>query len=79
MRDRSSLIGKHFNKKRRFSPVPASSRVWSYEETEELLKGVKKYGVGQWRQILEHFHFGPHRTTTNLQDKWRNIQGRRQT
>ena len=49
---------------------------WSTEEAEELIKGVKIYGPGKWKKILDTFSFAPHRTSTSLKDKWRNMQGR---
>ena len=54
-----------------------ASKEWSTTETENLLKGVKQFGVGKWAQILNRYEFASHRTTTSLKDKWRNLQGRR--
>ena len=52
-------------------------RGWTPSETEDLMKGVKKYGEGNWKVILDHGNFLPHRTAVSLKDKWRNLKGRR--
>ena len=61
------------------SPNSASPRktAWSYTETENLLKGVRKFGVGKWAKILGHFEFASHRTSVSLKDKWRNLNSRK--
>ncbi|KAH7322834.1 hypothetical protein B0I35DRAFT_426566 [Stachybotrys elegans] len=58
------------NKKRRFSK--GTRRRWSDEETENLIKGVRKHGVGKWRVILNDKEFKfENRTATNLKDRFR--------
>lgn len=56
------------------TPVRAG---WTTDETEELLKGVRQFGPGKWKMIMQHYKFAPHRTTVSLKDKWRNLQGRK--
>ena len=70
VRSRDSLIGTT-------PPTRRGGRgAWTTIETEQLLKGVKELGVGNWSAILAHFKFTPQRTATSLKDKWRNLQGR---
>ncbi|KAF3941455.1 hypothetical protein ABW19_dt0209130 [Dactylella cylindrospora] len=47
---------------------------WTDEESERLLKGVEKYGVGSWSQIIQDksFNLG-HRTNTALKDRFRTL------
>ena len=44
---------------------------WTEEEAEQLVKGVAIYGMGRWKNILEHpeFDFHPARTHVDLKDK----------
>jgi hypothetical protein len=46
------------------------------EEDQNLIDGIKEFGLGKWANILknnkEGFH--PKRTGTNLKDRWRNIK-----
>jgi len=42
-------------------------------EVENLLRGVEKFGVGQWASICEEFNFPPYRNNVSLKDKWRNM------
>ena len=44
---------------------------WTEEETEQLVKGVAIYGMGRWKNILEHpeFHFQNGRTSMDLKDR----------
>ena len=64
-RNRSSLVNKYHRTK------------WTSDEVQELIKGVEKHGVGKWKLIMKHRKFAPHRTTVDLKDKWRNLQGRK--
>lgn len=62
-------------------------RKWSEEEVQNIRDGVKQFGVGKWREILDHYQFDC-RTTVNikasfyldvfvspcLQDKWRTMK-----
>ncbi|XP_073686648.1 telomeric repeat-binding factor 1 [Garra rufa] len=45
-------------------------RKWTSEEDESLKAGVRKYGEGKWRMILDNFDFD-NRTGVNLKDRWR--------
>jgi hypothetical protein len=45
---------------------------WSQKETEDLLIGVSRYGIGRWKQILECDDFAFHgRTAVDLKDRFR--------
>lgn len=50
-------------------------RFWSREEELDLVKGVRKYGKGSWRKIMqdESLKFYE-RSATDLKDKWRNLE-----
>ena len=47
---------------------------WKEEEVEYLKRGVKIYGVGNWRTILQSYPFHSRRSNVDLKDKWRNLQ-----
>nr|CAB3261678.1 uncharacterized protein LOC100177249 [Phallusia mammillata] len=54
-------------------PKKAHKKVaWSDEEVQHLLKGIERYGQGQWAMILDRFKFN-NRTAVQLKDKYRNI------
>ncbi|XP_021303973.1 uncharacterized protein LOC8078023 [Sorghum bicolor] len=65
------------------SPLPPQENIskhrrarkcWSLLEEETLRNGVQQYGIGNWRDILNHnldIFIG--RTTVDLKDKWRNM------
>ncbi|KAL6713535.1 hypothetical protein ACLMJK_009000 [Lecanora helva] len=46
---------------------------WTQDEVDDLIKGVTIYGMGRWKNILEHpdLHFQPGRTPTDLKDRFR--------
>jgi hypothetical protein len=45
---------------------------WSQKETEDLLIGVSRYGIGRWKQILECADFNfQGRTAVDLKDRFR--------
>ncbi|MCJ1337709.1 hypothetical protein MMC09_002992 [Bachmanniomyces sp. S44760] len=48
---------------------------WSELETKQLLEGIKIYGQGKWKKILEHpeFSFLPERTSVDLKDRYRTV------
>ncbi|KIX06509.1 uncharacterized protein Z518_04485 [Rhinocladiella mackenziei CBS 650.93] len=47
-------------------------RKWSEDETKDLLAGVKKYGVGKWKQILDDPSFSfSERSSVDLKDRYR--------
>lgn len=47
-------------------------RKWSEKETSDLLAGVKKYGVGKWKQILDDSAFSfSERSSVDLKDRYR--------
>eukprot|EP01028_Stygiella_incarcerata_P000584 TRINITY_DN1084_c0_g1_i1.p1 TRINITY_DN1084_c0_g1~~TRINITY_DN1084_c0_g1_i1.p1 ORF type:complete len:1002 (-),score=315.05 TRINITY_DN1084_c0_g1_i1:3147-5882(-) len=53
--------------------VKHKRRGFTEEETKNLIKGVKKFGRGQWKVILEEFEFEEGRSGVDLKDKWRNL------
>ncbi|KAJ2455721.1 hypothetical protein EV183_000568 [Coemansia sp. RSA 2336] len=52
-----------------------AARKWSDEETDNLLRGCSKYGVGAWKKILDdpEFEFN-NRTSVDLKDRFRTIR-----
>eukprot|EP00079_Xenopus_tropicalis_P034668 XP_017948439.1 PREDICTED: telomeric repeat-binding factor 2 isoform X1 [Xenopus tropicalis] len=46
---------------------------WTHEETEWITKGVKKYGEGNWKDILKKFPF-QNRTSVMIKDRWRTMK-----
>ncbi|KAF2625916.1 hypothetical protein BU25DRAFT_449644 [Macroventuria anomochaeta] len=52
--------------------APRKRTRWSQKETEDLLIGVSRFGIGRWKQILEctEFHFQA-RTAVDLKDRFR--------
>lgn len=46
---------------------------WTDQEVEFLVEGVRLFGVGSWKDILNHFPFGD-RTYVDLKDKFRNLR-----
>ena len=67
----STTVGTNWRKQKR---VQSRGRVhWTEQETADLLEGVKKYGLGRWKNILidEDFHFNPRRTGIDLKDRYR--------
>lgn len=46
---------------------------WSEEEIDNLYKGVIRFGVGNWKEILKHYNFHE-RNSIDLKDKWRNLE-----
>ncbi|KAJ2340732.1 hypothetical protein GGF43_006341, partial [Coemansia sp. RSA 2618] len=57
------------------SELRRAARKWSEEETENLLQGCSKYGVGAWKKILDdpNFTFN-NRTSVDLKDRFRTIR-----
>ncbi|KAJ2709220.1 hypothetical protein H4R19_004364, partial [Coemansia spiralis] len=51
------------------------ARKWTEEETESLLQGCSKYGVGAWKKILDDPTFAfNNRTSVDLKDRFRTIR-----
>jgi len=48
---------------------------WTETETDQLVKGVAIYGMGRWKDILEHpdFTFRQGRTHVDLKDRFRTL------
>ncbi|KAJ2401110.1 hypothetical protein GGI23_001613 [Coemansia sp. RSA 2559] len=57
------------------SEARRAARKWTEEETDNLLKGCSKYGVGAWKKILDdpNFTFNS-RTSVDLKDRFRTIR-----
>ncbi|KAJ2816063.1 hypothetical protein FBU31_006711, partial [Coemansia sp. 'formosensis'] len=52
-----------------------AARKWSEEETDNLLQGCTKYGVGAWKKILDDASFTfNNRTSVDLKDRFRTIR-----
>ena len=43
-----------------------------------MRRGVRRFGVGHWKEILARYPF-QNRTSVNLKDKWRNMLKNGQT
>lgn len=53
---------------------PPSKRIkWDKEETQCLIEGVARFGIGYWKRILEceDFHFYEGRNSVDLKDRFR--------
>lgn len=48
--------------------------MFSHSEEQNLIEGVRKYGVGSWAKILFNYKFHHSRTNVNLKDKYRTLQ-----
>jgi hypothetical protein len=55
--------------KRRRGKVP-----FSEQEVVNLRAGVRRFGIGSWKKILDYYDFEPRRTSVDLKDKWRNLE-----
>ena len=55
-----------------------SKQPWTASEELLLVEGINKFGVGNWTKILKELQFPSYRTSTDLKDKYRNIQIREQ-
>ena len=53
--------------------------MWTAEETDCLMKGVRKFGVGNWKQIRDAYSAvfdANQRTSRDLRLRYRNVSGR---
>ena len=51
---------------------PRKKNKWTKEETADLLKGVAKFGMGNWKAILSHEEYSFHgRSAIDLKDRFR--------
>ncbi|KAI9689127.1 MAG: hypothetical protein M1822_000865 [Bathelium mastoideum] len=51
---------------------PRKKNKWTKEETADLLKGVAKFGMGNWKVILSHDEYSFHgRSAIDLKDRFR--------
>lgn len=46
---------------------------WTKNDELKLQQAVKRYGIGNWRKILENCNFDNKRTNVDIKDKWRNM------
>ncbi|KAF8722950.1 hypothetical protein HU200_022090 [Digitaria exilis] len=46
---------------------------WTEEEMTELVDGVSKKGIAQWRKVKADYFSESIRTAVHLKDKWRNL------
>ncbi|KAL7718274.1 Myb family DNA-binding domain containing protein [Entamoeba marina] len=53
--------------------IKKKKRRFSEEETQNLIEGVNRFGVGHWKTILNNFQFDG-RSCVDLKDKWRNLE-----
>ncbi|KAJ4333453.1 hypothetical protein N0V95_009425 [Ascochyta clinopodiicola] len=62
----------HIDQARSQVKAPRKRTRWSQKETEDLLTGVSRYGIGRWKQILDctDFQFQG-RTAVDLKDRFR--------
>ena len=69
--DRSSVTVST-NRTQSQSKLPRKRTRWSQKETEDLLTGVSRFGIGRWKQILNcaDFQFQG-RTAVDLKDRFR--------
>lgn len=61
------------------APKRGTGRLWDAAESDALRRGVCRYGVGKWQQILRDPELGPvlqSRSNVDLKDKWRCLVGR---
>ena len=42
-------------------------------DEDVIMAGVKLYGQGKWKKILQNCKFDIQRTNVQLKDKWRNM------
>ncbi|KAJ2275300.1 hypothetical protein EV176_002740 [Coemansia sp. RSA 451] len=57
------------------SELRRAARKWTEDETENLLQGCSKYGVGAWKKILDDPNFSfNNRTSVDLKDRFRTIR-----
>ena len=53
---------------------PVKQRMpWTKNDELKLQQAVKRYGIGNWRKILENCNFDNKRTNVDIKDKWRNM------
>ncbi|XP_018116053.1 telomeric repeat-binding factor 2 isoform X2 [Xenopus laevis] len=46
---------------------------WTQEETEWIIQGVKKFGEGNWKDIIKKYPF-QNRTSVMVKDRWRTMK-----
>lgn len=69
----------------RIDSIPVTNRrakmMWTPEEEDFLVEGVRRAGIGRWAIILKNGKnvFHRHRKSADLKDKWRNLVRRVET
>jgi len=68
----TELRYKHENRNR-----PERRKFFSEQETEQLIAGLRKHGVGKWKAIYDDPEFDfAHRLPLDLKDKFRNLKNK---
>ncbi|KAM9860450.1 telomeric repeat binding factor a isoform 2-T2 [Aulostomus maculatus] len=55
------------------SPDSRLRKKWTESETQMLIKGVQKFGEGNWSKIREYYSIN-NRTNVNMKDRWRTMK-----
>jgi len=64
----------HADSIRKSSGKGPKKKPFSDDEVDNLMRGVAKFGEGQWSKILHSYLFQPFRNSIDLRDKWRNME-----